>query len=327
MVDPIAATPIAPPSAQVDPSVRIGDLVLRNAVMPASGTFAEGLAEIVPFEKLGALVTKTITPQLRGGNPTPRVCEVGQGMLNSIGIPSKGIDYFLEHTLPFYRAFATPLVVSVSAESGDAFADAVARLDAPGVAAIEANISCPNIEEDGKAFAMDPRSTAQVVAKMRRTTGLPLWAKLSPNTGDVASVARAAEEAGADALVVSNTILAMSIDIETLRPRLGNVMGGLSGPAMKPIALRMVYQCARAVDIPVIGCGGIATGADAVEYMLAGAAAVQVGTATFVRPTAMLTVIDGIADYCRRKGFARVADLTGAVHDADLTVDTHEAAS
>lgn len=311
----------------VDTTVRIGDLVLRNPVMPASGTFAEGLAPVVPFERLGALVTKTITAELRGGNPTPRVCEVGQGMLNSIGIPSKGIDYFLEHTLPFYRGFATPLVVSVSAPSGDAFAESVMRLDVPGVAAIEANISCPNIEEDGKAFAMDPRSTAQVVARIRRATRLPVWVKLSPNTGDVASVARAAEDAGADALVVANTILAMSIDIETFRPRLGNVMGGLSGPAMKPIAVRMVYQCARAAKIPVIGCGGISTAADAVEYMLAGASAVQVGTATFVRPTAMLTVIDGLIQFCARKGFARVADLTGAVHDADMTVDTVEAAS
>ncbi|NVO13500.1 MAG: dihydroorotate dehydrogenase [Rhodoplanes sp.] len=311
----------------VDTRVRIGDLVLRNPVMPASGTFAEGLAPVVPFERLGALVTKTVTAELRGGNPTPRVCEVGQGMLNSIGIPSKGIDDFLEHTLPFYRGFATPLVASVSAPSGDAFAEAVARLDAPGVAAIEANISCPNIEEDGKAFAMDPRSTAQVVAKIRRATKLPVWVKLSPNTGDVASVARAAEDAGADALVVANTILAMSIDIETFRPRLGNVMGGLSGPAVKPIVVRMVYQCARVARIPVIGCGGISTAADAVEYMLAGASAVQVGTATFVRPTAMLTVIDGLIQFCARKGFARVADLTGAVHDADMTVDTVEVAS
>lgn len=311
----------------VDTTVRIGDLVLKNPVMPASGTFAEGLAEVVPFERLGALVTKTVTPELRGGNPTPRVCEVGQGMLNSIGIPSKGLDHFLAHTLPFYRGFSTPLVASVSAPSGDAFAEAVAKLDVPGVAAIEANISCPNIEEDGKAFAMDPRSTAQVVAKIRRATRLPLWVKLSPNTGDVASVARAAEEAGADALVVANTILAMSIDIETFRPRLGNVMGGLSGPAVKPIVVRMTWQCARAVGIPVIGCGGISTAADAVEYMLAGASAVQVGTATFVRPTAMLTVIDGLVQFCARKGFARVADLTGAIHDADMTVDDVEAVS
>lgn len=311
----------------VDLRVRIGDLVLQNPVMPASGTFAEGLAQIFSFDRLGALVTKTITPDLRGGNPTPRVCEVGQGMLNSIGIPSKGIDYFLEHTLPFYQQFSAPLVVSVSAPSGDAFAAAVARLNVPGISAIEANISCPNIEEDGHAFAMHARSTAQVVEKIRRVTRLPLWVKLTPNTGDVAAVARAAENAGADAVVVANTILAMSIDVETFRPRLGNIMGGLSGPAVKPIIVRMTYQCAKAVRIPVIGCGGISTAADAVEYMLAGASAVQVGTATFVRPTAMLTVIDGLVSFCRRKGLARVADLTGAVHDGDLEVEAFEAVS
>jgi dihydroorotate dehydrogenase (NAD+) catalytic subunit len=248
-------------------------------------------------------------------------------MLNSIGIPSKGLDHFLEHTLPFYREFSSPLVVSVSAPSGDGFADAVARLDVPGVSAIEANISCPNIEEDGHAFAMHPRSTAQVVGKIRRASSLPLWVKLTPNTADIAAVARAAEGAGADALVVANTILAMSIDTETFRPRLGNVMGGLSGPAVKPVIVRMTYQCAKAVRIPVIGCGGISTAEDAIEYMLAGAAAVQVGTATFVRPTTMLTVIDGLASFCRRKGISRVADLIGAVRDHDMEVKAVEAVS
>jgi dihydroorotate dehydrogenase (NAD+) catalytic subunit len=311
----------------VDLRVRIGGLELQNPVMPASGTFAEGLAQVFAFDRLGALVTKTITAELRGGNPTPRVCEVGQGMLNSIGIPSKGIDYFLEQTLPFYRGFTSPLVVSLSAPSADAFAEGVARLDVPGVAAIEANVSCPNIEEDGNAFAMHARSTAQVVAKMRRATKLPLWVKLSPNAGDVAAVARAAEHAGADALVVANTILAMSIDVETFRPRLGNIMGGLSGPAVKPVIVRMTYQCAKAVRIPVIGCGGISTAADAVEYMLAGASAVQVGTATFVRPMTMLTVIDGLVAFCRHKGLARVCDLTGAVHDHDMEVGAIEAVS
>ncbi len=311
----------------VDLTVRIGDLTLENPVMPASGTFAEGLARVFSFDRLGALVTKTITPELRDGNPTPRVCEVGQGMLNSIGIPSKGIDHFLADTLPFYRQFSAPLVVSVSAPTGDGFADAVARFDVPGVAAIEANISCPNLEEDGRAFAMHARSTAEVVGKIRRATRRPLWVKLTPNTADIAEVARAAEGAGADALVVANTILAMSIDVETFQPRLGNVMGGLSGPAVKPVFVRMTYQCARAVRIPVIGCGGISTAADAVEYMLAGAAAVQVGTATFVRPTTMLTVIDGLAAFCRRKGLARVADLTGAVRDHDMEVKVVEAVS
>ena len=309
----------------VDLAVRIGEVSLANPVMPASGTFAEGLVSVVPFDRLGAMVTKTITAELRGGNPTPRVAEVGSGMLNSIGIPSKGVDYFVQETLRFYRCFRSPLVVSISAPTADAFADLAAAIDLPGVAAIEANISCPNIEEDGKAFAMKPHTTVAAVRKLRRATKLPLWVKLTPNTSDVAAVARAAEDAGADALVLANTILAMSIDVETFRPRLGSIMGGLSGPAIKPIVVRMTYQCAKAVRIPVIGCGGICSAEDAVEYMLAGATAVQVGTATFLRPTAMIEVIDGLRAFCDRKGIARVADLTGAVQDADMEVDELEA--
>jgi dihydroorotate dehydrogenase (NAD+) catalytic subunit len=307
-----------------DLSVRIGGLTLANPVMPASGTFADGLAPIVPFDRLGAMVTKTITAELRGGNPTPRVAEVEGGMLNSIGIPSKGSDHFIEKMLPFYTRFRPPLVVSISAPTAASFADLAEQVDHPGVDAIEANISCPNIEEDGKAFAMNVRSTEAVVRRLRRATKLPLWVKLTPNTSDIAAVARAAESAGADALVIANTILAMSIDVETFRPRLGNIMGGLSGSAVKPIVVRMTYQCARAVNIPVIGCGGISTAHDAVEYMLAGATAVQVGTATFLRPKAMVDVIDGLAAYCDRKGIARVADLTGAMVDTNMIVDELE---
>lgn len=301
-------------------------LTLGNPVMPASGTFAEGLAKVVDLNAIGALVTKTITAELRGGNPVPRVSEMSNGMLNSIGIPSKGIDYFLDETLPFYRQYSSPLIVSISAPTVDDFARAAERLNVEGVAGIEANISCPNIEEDGKAFAMRPSSTEQAMAAMRKVTDLPLWAKLTPNTGDIASVARAAEAAGADALVVANTILAMAIDIETMRPTLGNVMGGLSGPALKPITLRMTYQCARAVDIPVIGCGGISNASDAVEYLLAGARAVQVGTATFIRPGTMQEVISGIAAYCERKGIARAAELSGMLNAGASTPDVMEAA-
>lgn len=308
----------------VDMGVKIGGLALANPVMPASGTFAEGLADVVDFNRLGAMVTKTITAELRSGNRVPRVAEISNGLLNSIGIPSKGLDYFLSETLPFYRQFASPLVVSISAPTADAFAALAGRLQLPGIAAIEANISCPNIEEDGHAFAMSAASTSQVMRKLRAASSLPLWAKLTPNTGDVVAVARAAEDAGADALVVANTILAMSIDTETRRPTLGNIMGGLSGPAVKPIIVRMTYQCARAVAIPVIGCGGIADANDAVEFMLAGAAAVQVGTATFVEPHAMTQVIDGLAAYCARKGVGRVADLTGAVSDAGLRLGDTE---
>ena len=310
----------------VDMRVSIGELTLANPVMPASGTFAEGLASVVDYNRLGALVTKTITAELRSGNPVPRVAELSNGMLNSIGIPSKGIEHFLRETLPFYRQYASPLVVSISAPTVEEFARVAAQLDQPGIAAIEANISCPNIEEDGRAFAMAPGSTARVVSALRAATAVPLWVKLTPNTGDIAAVARAAEDAGADALVVANTILAMSINIETFRPTLGNIMGGMSGPAVKPIIVRMTYQCAHAVRIPIIGCGGIASADDAVEYMLAGATAVQVGTATFVRPHALTEVIDGVEDYCRRKGFDRVARLTGAISDGEMRVDEMEVA-
>jgi dihydroorotate dehydrogenase (NAD+) catalytic subunit len=296
-----------------DLSVTIGGLRLANPVMPASGTFAEGLGQVVDLDRVGALVTKTITRELRAGNPLPRVAEVVGGMLNAIGIPSKGVPYLLEHTIALYRQWAPPLVVSISAPTAEGFASLAAEVSVPGVAAIEANISCPNIEEDGKAFAMRAASTEAVVRQMRAATALPLWVKLTPNTGEIAEVAQAAEAAGADALVVANTILAMAIDLQTFKPRLGNVMGGLSGPAVKPIVLRQVFQCARATSIPIIGCGGISTAADAAEYMLAGATAVQVGTATFVNAAAMIDVIDGLDRFCAARGLHRVSELTGAL--------------
>jgi dihydroorotate dehydrogenase (NAD+) catalytic subunit len=297
----------------IDLSVRVGGLTLANPVMPASGTFAEGLDKAIDFSRLGAFVTKTITRELRAGNPLPRVVERPGGLINSIGIPSKGVPYFLEHTLPYYASYQPPLVVSISAPTAEDFAHLAAELTRPGISAIEANISCPNIEEDGKAFAMRAASTEAVVRQLRAATPLPLWVKLTPNTGDLPEVAQAAEAAGADALVVANTILAMAIDLQTFKPCLGNVMGGLSGPAVKPIVLRQVYQCARTVRIPVIGCGGISTTEDAVEYLLAGATAVQVGTATFVQPAAMTTIIDGLAKFCERREFDRISDLIGAV--------------
>jgi dihydroorotate dehydrogenase (NAD+) catalytic subunit len=297
----------------IDLSVRVGGLTLANPVMPASGTFAEGLDKVMDFNRLGAFVTKTITRELRAGNPLPRVVERPGGLINSIGIPSRGVPYFLDHTLPYYRKYQPPLVVSISAPTAEDFAGLAAELTRPGVAAIEANISCPNIEEDGKAFAMSAASTEAVVRQLRAATSLPLWVKLTPNTGDLPEVARAAERAGADALVVANTILAMAIDLQTFKPCLGNIMGGLSGPAIKPIVLRQVYQCARTVRIPVIGCGGISTTEDAIEYMLAGAAAVQVGTATFIQPAAMINIIDGMTKFCERREIPRVADLIGAV--------------
>jgi dihydroorotate dehydrogenase (NAD+) catalytic subunit len=297
----------------VDLSVTIGGLRLRNPVMPASGTFADGLDRVMDFNRLGAVVTKTITRELRTGNPLPRVVERPGSLINAIGIPSKGVAHFIADTLPYYAAYDTPLVVSISAPTAEGFANLAAELSLPGVAAIEANISCPNIEEDGKAFAMQPEATEKVTRLLRDATPLPLWVKLTPNTGDMPEVARAAETAGADAIVVANTILSMAIDLKTFKPCLGNIMGGLSGPAVKPIILRHVFQCSRAIRIPVIGCGGISTSDDAVEYMLAGASAVQVGTATFVQPAAMTTIIEGLEAFCMHREIARVSELTGGV--------------
>lgn len=301
----------------VDMAVDIAGLRLKNPVMPASGTFSEELADIFDIGCLGAHVTKTITRHPREGNPTPRVCEVGGSMLNSIGIPSKGVGHFLEKTVPFYAAYDTPLVVSISGNTAEEFVTLCTEVSVDGVAAIEVNISCPNIEEDGKAFAIRPGSTYEVMRKLRRATHLPLWAKLTPNTGETPEVARAAEEGGADALVVANTLLAMAIDVRTRRPKLGNLMGGLSGPSLKPIALRMAYQCAKATNIPVIGCGGISSAEDAMEFLIAGASAVQIGTATFINPTAMPGIIAELEADLDAMGLGSVGELVGTVIDGE----------
>jgi dihydroorotate dehydrogenase (NAD+) catalytic subunit len=301
----------------VNLTTKIGSLTLKNPIMPASGTFSEDLSEVLDLNKLGAHVTKTITEEKRGGNPTPRVCEVRGSMLNSIGIPSKGIDYFIDNIIPFYNQYDVPLVVSISAHTADDFARICERVSVSGVDAIEVNISCPNIEEDGKAFAMRPSTTHSVMTKLRGVSDLPLWAKLSPNTGETIEVAMAAEEAGADALVVSNTLLSMAIDIHSRKPKLGNLMGGLSGPSLKPIALRMAYQCAKSVDIPVIGCGGISTVEDIVEYLIAGATAIQVGTATFINPNAMVTLLAELETFLKSQNIQNVSELVGSVRDED----------
>ncbi|AJE48655.1 dihydroorotate dehydrogenase [Celeribacter indicus] len=297
----------------VDLSVRLGALTLQNPIMPASGTFSEDLADVFDLDVLGAHVLKTIMHGTRAGNPTPRVCDMQSGMINAIGIPSKGITYFREEMLPYWSAYRAPLVVSISAHSFDEFARLCGEVSLPGVAAIEANISCPNIEADGNAFAMRPDTTHEVVTRLRAETDLPLWAKLTPNTGEPIGVALAAEAAGADALVVANTMLGMSIDIGTRRPRLGNVMGGMSGPAIKPIALRMTYQCARATGIPVIGCGGISTLEDVLEFLIAGARAVQIGTATFQSPTVMARLIGDLRDWMTAQGITSLDEVIGSI--------------
>lgn len=308
----------------IDLRTKVGEVVLKNPIMPASGTFSEELAEVFDLGCLGAHVTKTITRGKRTGNPVPRVCELNGGMLNSIGIPSKGAPAFIEKILPFYAQYPTPLVISISANTADEFARFAEEISLPGVAVIEANISCPNIEDHGKAFAMRPSATADVIGKMRSATDLPIWAKLSPNTGDVVEVAQAAESAGADALVTANTMLAMAIDSTTGHVRLGNIMGGLSGPSLKPITLRMTYQCARAVSVPVIGCGGIATIEDVLEYLIAGATAVQVGTATFISPTTMPRLVQELEQVMIARGLSSPGALVGTISAPEHTINLAE---
>jgi dihydroorotate dehydrogenase (NAD+) catalytic subunit len=297
----------------VDLSVQIGALRLKNPIMPGSGTIAEGMIQAIDFAGLGAIVLKTITPDLRQGTLPPRVVEYKDATLFSIGIPSKGPDHFINTTVPLYQRYATPVIASISADTAEAFGRLAAHISVPGVAAIEANVSCPNLKADGRAFGMDLGATREVIEEMRRATSLPIWAKLTPNVGDIAAFARVAEDAGAQAIIVANALLGMAVDAERRRPRLGNVMGGLTGPAVKPVILRMVHQCARAVAIPIIGCGGASTGEDVVEYMLAGATAVQIGTANFLSPHAMHRAIAWIEAYCQRHDTPEVTALTGAL--------------
>jgi len=301
----------------VDLTTHIGNLVLKNPIMPASGTFSQELANVFDISKLGAHVSKTVTAEIRSGNPTPRVSESGNNMLNSIGVPSKGLKNFKEKILPLYSEYKVPFIASVSAPSADGFAYICEEISVPGVDAIEINISCPNIEDDGRAFAMSPNSTLHVIKKVRSATDLPVWAKLTPNTGETIEVAIAAQDGGANALVVANTILAMQIDIKTYKPSLGNIMGGLSGPGLKPIIVRMVYQCAKVVDIPVIGCGGISNYEDVIEFILAGASAVQVGTATFINPNSMTSILSDLVKYCDENKISKISNLVGLVKDGN----------
>ncbi len=299
-----------------------GGLELRSPIMPASGTFSHEMDQVLDVAKLGALVLKTTTFGPRAGNPVPRVSETSDGMLNSIGLPGGGFEHFSESTLPKYLHYGSPVVVSISAETVVQFGQMAQALTLPGVAAIEVNVSCPNIEADGKAFAMSKSATASVVAEVRASTNLPIWVKLTPNTGELVDIALASQNSGADAVVIANTILAMGIDAPTQKPTLGNVMGGLSGPAIKPIILRMVYQCASKLEIDVIGCGGIQSGVDVAEYLLAGAAAVQVGTVSFVDPTALVRIEDELVDFCRSQHHSSVRELVGALEIPGHSINT-----
>lgn len=294
--------------------VCIGGLQLQNPVMPASGAFGEDMDEVMDFNQIAAIVPKSITKHPRKGNLTPRVCEVHGGMINSIGIQSKGIDYYLKNTLPYYKRYDIPLISSISADSIDEFAEMAAVIGKQEqVSAIELNISCPNLKGNGLAFGMDPEATRALVRQVKEATDKPVIAKLSPNVTSIQEIAIAAEQGGADGLNVANTILAMAIDIHTRKPKIGNVMGGLSGPAIKSIIVRMIYQVRQVTSLPIIGCGGVMNGEDAIEMLLAGATAVQVGTASFVHPTAMLDILEEIKDYMIKHRLQDINELIGKV--------------
>lgn len=301
-------------TAELDLSVTIGSLTLKNPIMPASGAFGEDMEEIVDFNQLGAVVPKSITKHPRKGNATPRVCETSAGMINSIGIQSKGINYYVNNVIPYYCRYQTPLISSISADSIDEFvemADIIAKMD--GVSALELNISCPNLKGNGVAFGMDANLTRELIKEVRQVTEKPLIAKLTPNVTSIQEIAIAAEEGGADGLNVANTLLAMAIDVHTRKPRIGNILGGLSGPAVKPIIVRMIYQAHQVSSLPIIGCGGVMNGEDAIEMILAGASAVQVGTASFIHPTAMLDILEEIKNYMIHHGVSDIKSLVGQV--------------
>lgn len=300
--------------SNLDLEVSIGSMTLKNPIMPASGTFGEEMSGILDFNQLGALLPKSITKEVRKGNPTPRICETVGGMINSIGIQSKGLEHYLNVTIPFYSQFSSPLISSISADSIDEFAEVsekIAAMDA--VAALELNISCPNLKNNGLAFGMDENITHELVKSVRRVTDKPLIVKLSPNVTNIGIVALAAEGGGADALTVANTFIAMSIDVHTRKPKIGNVIGGISGPAIKPLVIRLIHQVYKVSSLPIIGCGGVMNGEDAIEMMLAGATAVQVGTANFVNPTAMLTIIEEMKDYMQQYEIKSIRDIIGQV--------------
>lgn len=290
------------------------ELSLANPVMTASGTFGNGLefAKVFDIQRLGAIVSKAITLKPRRGNPQPRIAETAAGMINSIGLQNIGVDAILREVAPIWASWRVPVIANIAADSVAEYAEVARRLDGqPGISGLEVNISCPNVES-GLEFAADPASAAEVTRAVRSQTSLPLIVKVSPSSPDVVGMARALVEAGADALTLTNTFPAMRIDIGKRRPALGWGGGGLSGPALKPISLRLVYLVAQEVQVPIIGCGGVMTGDDAVEYLMAGACAVQVGTATFVNPRAPLDVLEGIVDFLQREGVPSVREIVGA---------------
>ncbi|MCL2457986.1 MAG: dihydroorotate dehydrogenase [Desulfobulbus sp.] len=300
----------------VDLSVSLGSLALANPVLTASGTFgyASEFAHLVPLSRLGGVVVKGISLAPRPGNPPPRIVETPCGMLNAIGLENVGAERFIADKMPFLRTCGCRVIVNILGDSIEEYAALAERLaGVAGIDALEVNISCPNVKKGGVAFGTVPEMAAAVTHAVKAATDLPVMVKLSPNVTDIVAMARAVETAGADAISLINTLIGMAIDARARRPRLANVIGGLSGPAIKPVALRMVWQVASAVNIPVVGIGGIATAEDAIEFLLAGAAAIQVGTANFFNPAATGQIVDGIEAYLRQQGESSVRAIVGSL--------------
>ena len=301
----------------VELNCKIGELSLQNPVLTASGTFGYGTeyADIVDLNRLGGIIVKGTTLNAREGNDYPRMAETPSGMLNAVGLQNKGVDYFIEHIYPTIKDYNTQIIVNVSGASVNdyvAVAEKLSSLDK--INAIEVNISCPNVKQGGMAFGTTCEGAAEVTREIRRVYGKTLIVKLSPNVTDIVSIAKAVEAEGADSFSLINTLLGMAIDVERQRPILSTITGGLSGPAVRPVAVRMVWQVAKAVNIPVIGLGGIANGRDAMEFILAGATAIQVGTYNFVNPHVTMEIIDYMQDYCSRHGVRNISELVGAVN-------------
>ena len=289
-------------------------LLLANPVMTASGTFGYGTeySHLFDIQQLGAIVCKGTTPEPRDGNPQPRLAETACGVLNSIGLQNIGVNALIKEKAPTWASWRVPVIVNIAGETIDDYAQLASKLDGvAGVSAIEVNISCPNIKAGGAEFGANPESAAEVTAAVKAATSRPILVKLTPNTSDIAKIAMAVAEAGADAISLINTLRGMAIDAAKRKPLLGNTTGGLSGPAIKPVALYMVYEVAGAVEVPVIGCGGITTASDAIEFIMAGASAIQVGTAGFTNPRAPLDVLEGIKQFMGKEGIEDIAELIG----------------
>jgi dihydroorotate dehydrogenase (NAD+) catalytic subunit len=300
-----------------DLSVDFAGIRLKNPVMTASGTFGYGeeFSDFVDLNRLGGVIVKGISLKPIKGNPPPRIWETPSGMLNAIGLENPGVDVFLNEKLPYLRKFDTAVIVNMFGYSLEEYVAVAERLDtAKGIAGIEVNISCPNVKAGGMAFGTDLKATFELLSAIRKTTRIPLIAKLSPNVTDVTAFAQAARDAGCDGLSLINTLLGMAIDVRCRKPRLANCTGGLSGPAIRPVAVRMVWQTSKSVPLPIIGMGGILTGEDALEFILAGASAVAVGTANFVNPRATLDVLDGMTAIMREQGVRTVKELIGKVN-------------